>query len=224
MTTRQLTLDFPHRPALGLSDYFISDCNALAVQWIDRWPDWPSPALVVHGPAGSGKTHLAHVWRARSDAILRSADDIAGREPGVILAGANTCVLDGIDETIDPHALLHLYNSLSEAGGHLLITTRSPPARWSLSLADLASRLSAAAAVDVAPPDDALLGALLVKLFHDRQLRVGEEVLSYLLARMERTFAAAETLVAALDARALAEKRGVTVPLTREVLQAAEAG
>lgn len=223
VSSRQLTLDFPHRPALGKADFLVSDCNRDAVGWIDRWPGWPGPALALWGPAGCGKTHLAHVWRARSGAVLRSAAEIVDRDPTEALAGHACCVVDveaRRDGAVvaDAEALLHLYNTIAELRGHMLIVARQPPARWRVGLADLASRLGAAPAVAIAPPDDALLGALLVKLFHDRQLRVSDDVLVYLMARMARSFAAAHALVEALDATALTEHRDITVPLARAVL------
>jgi chromosomal replication initiation ATPase DnaA len=113
---------------------------------------------------------------------------------------------------------MHLYNVAAEAGGQLLITAATPPARWSLSLADLRSRLVAAPAVAIGPPDDGLIAALLIKLFDDRQLRVSDGVVEFLLARMERSFEAARRLVTALDEAALANRRNITVPLARQVL------
>ena len=221
---RQLVLDFPHRPALGQADFLVSDCNRDAVGWVDRWPQWRAPALAVWGPQDAGKSHLAQVWRARSDAVLLLPEQVAEAEPGQVLSGGTCAVVDfgGRDETAalsSPRGLLHLYNSIAELRGNLLIVSRRAPARWNIGLADLASRLSAAPAVAIALPDEALLGALLVKLFHDRQLLVGEDVLVYLLARMERSFAAARSVVERLDAAGLAERRRITVPLARSVLR-----
>lgn len=220
---RQLVLDFPHRPALGEADFLVSDCNRDAVGWVDRWPSWPAPALAVWGPPASGKTHLTQVWRARSGAVVLCPRQVAGSEPSELLADGNCGIIDfgggNEDEALaDPEALLHLYNSVAELRGHLLLVSRRPPARWKPGLADLASRLNAIPAVAISPPDDSLLGALLVKLCHDRQLLVGEDVLVYLLARMERSFAAARAVVESLDVAGLAERRRITVPLARDVL------
>ena len=219
---RQLVLEFPHRPALGKTDFLVSDCNMDAVGWIDRWPDWPSPVLAVYGPPDCGKTHLAHVWRNRSSAVLISGSELGERAAPDILGGADSCAVDDADAISDEETLLHLYNHIAEIGGKLLLAGRYPPARWSLKLADLASRVAAAQAVEIRPPDDELLGALLVKLFYDRQLTVSKDVLVYLLARMERSFAAASAIVDALDQLGLAERRGVTVPLARTVLNELE--
>ncbi|HUZ74412.1 MAG TPA: DnaA/Hda family protein [Stellaceae bacterium] len=216
----QLPLDLGHRPALGGADFLVAPSNAAAVAWLDRWPDWPGPALVLVGPAGSGKTHLAHVFAARAGAIRLGAADVTVSDLCDRLGAAHAAVLDRA-EAAEEEAFLHLYNMLAERGGHLLAIARQAPARWDIGLADLRSRLRAAPVASIAPPDDALLSAVLVKLFADRQVQVGEDVVAYLLARLERSFAAAQRAVAALDRAALAAQRRVTVPLVRAVLDEA---
>ena len=220
--TRQLILDFAHRPAFGKADFLVSDCNRTAVSWVDCWPHWQATALSVYGPRGSGKTHLAHVWVVRSNAVVVRGKDIDNRAAPDILDNAPSCVLDHADEVYDEESLLHLYNYVAEIGGSMLLIARLPPAKWKIDLPDLSSRVGAAPAVGIRPPDDELLGALLVKLFHDRQLKVPDDVLVYLLPRMERSFAAAGSLVDALDRLGLEEGRAVTVPLARTVLEQLE--
>ena len=214
----QLALDLGHRAAFDADNFLIAPCNRDAVMWVDRWPAWPAPALVVHGPPACGKTHLAHVWQARSGARTVAADQLSGAAPGALLSEGSCAVVEGGDHVTDEAALMHLYNVAAEAGGQLLITAATPPARWSLSLADLRSRLVATPAVAIGPPDDGLIAALLIKLFDDRQLRVSDGVVEFLLARMERSFEAARRLVTALDEAALANRRNITVPLARQVL------
>jgi chromosomal replication initiation ATPase DnaA len=218
----QLALDLGHRTALGREDFLVAASNEAAVLWVDRWPDWPAPALTIHGPAGCGKSHLAEVWRARCSALLFPATELVTEGLDRRLGERNAVVVEDADRGVDETALLHLYNMLSERRGHLLLTAREPPKRWTISLADLASRLRAAPAVAVATPDEALIAGVLVKLFADRQLRIGAELIVYLVARMERSFEAAARLVAALDAAALAARRPVTARLARSVLDALE--
>jgi chromosomal replication initiation ATPase DnaA len=218
----QLALDLGHRTAYGREDFLVAPCNTEAVAWLDRWPDWPAPALTLHGPADCGKSHLAQVWRARSRALELPRESLHVADLGERLGAARAAIVEDADAGIDEEALLHLYNMLAERGGHLLLTARAAPSRWRLGLADLRSRLVAAPAVAVAAPDEPLIAALLVKLFADRQLRVGAEPIAYLVARMERSFAAARRLVAALDQAALAAHRPVTVPLARAVLEQLE--
>lgn len=215
---RQLPFDLGHRPALGRHDFLISPCNREAVDWIDLWPGWPSPALVLCGPAGSGKSHLVAVWCDRSGALPVTREDLA-EAAGQVEKAAPHRLIDPADALGQEEALLHLYNNVAEAGGTLLLTAETPPARWSFALPDLASRLRAAPVAAIGKPDDALLGAILVKMFADRQLRVPPDVISFLLVRMERSFAAARSLVARIDARALAEKRALTVPFVRSVFE-----
>ena len=230
-TPDQLALDLRYRPALGRADFLVSQCNADAVAWIDRWPDWPAPGLVIWGPAASGKSHLGQVWRARAGApIARTAAgpgrwrwpaSDAGTGPAVYVDGADTIAGNPERERV----ALHVYNLIAERGGHILFSARTPPGRWQITLADLRSRLNALPAVTIAPPDDAVLGAVLLKLFSDRQLQVGAEVIQFAITRMERSFEAAERLVSAVDAAALASRRRVTVPLLRQVFrQAGSAG
>jgi chromosomal replication initiation ATPase DnaA len=217
----QLPLDLGPRPALGREDFLLADCNAAAVAWIDRWPDWPGGGLAIHGPAGSGKSHLAAVWRRQSGALSIAVDELGTAEPPRLLGEARACVIDGLYDTSarpDERRLLHLYNLLRERGGHLLLTAQAPPARWPVVLPDLRSRLGALPAVEIGAPDDALLSAVLVKLFADRQLAVGTDVVAYLAPRMERSFAAARRIVDALDREALAAHRRIALPLARDVL------
>ena len=214
---RQLSFNLGHRPAFGREDFLVSPCNREAVDWIDLWPDWPSPALVLCGPAGGGKSHLAAVWRERSGARPVDADDIAAA-PGGVTRGEPHHLIDPAYAIADQEAFLHLYNRVADTGGTLLLTAATAPSRWSLTLPDLTSRLRAAPIATIGQPDDALLGAVLVKMFSDRQLGVPPEVIAFLLVRMERSFAAARSLVEQLDRRALAEKRALTVPFVRSVL------
>ena len=213
----QLILDLGHRPALGEADFLVAPCNQAAIQWLDRWPGWPAPALSVHGPAGCGKTHLARVFAARSHAPMIEAVTLATESVPALLGSAAACVIDDADRA-PAEALLHLYNLVAERRGGMLLTAQEPPARWTGLLPDLRSRLVAAPVVAVAPPDDALLAALLVKLFADRQLAIGEEVVLFLVRHMERSFEEARRLVADLDAAALRDHRGITIPLARTVL------
>ena len=218
----QIPLDLPHRAAMGSADFLVAPCNSDAVAWLDRWPDWPTPALVVHGAEGCGKTHLTHVWQAQSGAVAIDRDELTTENLPRLLGGAAACFIEDADRGFDEEALLHLYNVMAERDGRLLLTARGPVRRWGIGLPDLASRLAAAMSVAVGAPDDELFAAVLIKHFLDRQIGVDPAVVTFLLGRMERSFAAARRVVAALDVAGLAEKRGVSVPLARKVLQRLE--
>lgn len=217
----QYVLDLPHRAALGGEDFWVSECHAAVTAWLDAWPEWSAPGLVVVGPPRGGKTHLARIFAHETGAEVASAARLAERLP---VSGAKALIVEDIDRDPDETALFHLYNRAREAGVSLLFTSRVPPAQIPLALADWRSRLLTCAVAEIGRPDDRLMAAVLAKLFHDRQLVVGEAEISYLLSHMERAIAVAEAVVAEADRRALAQKRKVGIPILKETLDALSRG
>lgn len=221
---RQLSLNLPFRPALAREDFAVAACNDLAAGWVDRWPDWPESGLVLHGPAGCGKTHLAAVWRAQSGARVVN-DAMLDLEAGRALAESGAALLlEDIDSRLAAvpawqETLLHLYNASRCAGGSLLMTARKRPAAWRVRLPDLKSRLLALPAAAIALPDDAVLEAVMKKRFSDRQLDVPSDLVRYVLPRIERSFSAVHAFVERIDTLALERKRKVNRPLAMELLQ-----
>jgi len=216
----QLGFDLPSRTALGRDAFFVAPSNAMALAMIDSWQTWAGAKLVLTGPAGSGKTHLAHVWADMAQAqIVAAADLTAGSIPQLV--SSNVAVEDVPQIATDAAAqtaLFHLHNLALAEGRSLLLTGAGPVATWGLTLPDLDSRLRGTTAVALEPPDDALLSALLVKLLADRQLMPKHDLIPYLLTRMDRSFTAAIALIAELDAASLALKRPVTRALAAQVL------
>jgi chromosomal replication initiation ATPase DnaA len=219
--TGQLILDLPHRPALGAEDFLISRSNEAAADVVDRWPDWPNHALVVVAPTGSGKTHLANVWRLKSGAARLEA--LTLREADVAHAKAALVVEDLHAGVGNERTLFHLLNLVREHKLSMLLTSRAAPGELSIALPDLRSRLRALPLVAIAPPDEALLKAVLVKHFADRQLAVEPHVIAHIALHMEQSMEAAATIVADIDRAALASHRKVTRALAAEVLAGRQA-
>ena len=217
--TRQLVLDLPHRTALGREDFLMTPSNAAAVAMIDRYPDWPSSAMVLVGEPGSGKTHLLEVWRQMSKAPIVDAREIGSHRPDGLLSQGALAIDNAPGPQLDERRLFHLLNLARQTGGHILLASTGHPVAWPVSLADLSSRLKALPVARLEPPDDALLRGVLVKQFADRQLAVDEPVLNYLVVRMPRSLEAARRLVAEIDNLALEEHSAVTRPLAARVLQ-----
>ena len=217
----QLTLELAlPPPTYAREDFVVAGGNREALAWIDRWPDWPAPALALSGPTGCGKTHLARIWAARAGAVVVDGADLAGKSVADLsdmAAASPAIVLEGAERAPE-RALFHLYNLMRERRGYLLLTSALPPAHWSIALPDLASRLRASPAVAVAPPDDELLGSIILKQLGDRQLHAAAGVVQYLVSHMERSAATARLVVAALDRRGLVEQREIDRRLAADVL------
>lgn len=210
--TRQLAFDLALEAGYRREDFFVSPANMHAVDAIDGWCTWPGGKLLLVGPAGSGKTHLAHVWAEQAGAVIVQGSSLAQADlPG--LADAGAVAVDGAEAVAgNPKAeaaMFHLHNMVVQRGS-LLMTANAPARDWGLGLPDLKSRVEAASVARLDAPDDALLSAVLVKLFADRQITVPPALIPWLVARMERSIAAARALVATLDSRALAEGKPIT--------------
>ncbi|MFL9823244.1 chromosomal replication initiator DnaA [Rhodoplanes sp. SY1] len=213
----QLALGLEHPESFSRDDFLESPSNAAALGLVDRWPDWPARGLVVAGPVGTGKSHLAAIWAERAGArVLPAAALTEAGVPEALSAGA--LALDDVAPGVDEVALFHLLNLARAQGTFLVLTAETPPAGWTLRLPDLHSRLRAMPVVQIEAPDATLLRAVLVKLFADRQLVVDEGLLTYVERRIERSLAAARAVVAALDQEGLRRKRPVTRALAIEVL------
>ncbi len=222
--SRQLAFDLPSGEAFRRADFYASPANAQALASVEAWQDWPGGKLVLVGPAGSGKTHLAHIWATLAGAEVISAAKLLETDLHDLAQGP--VAVEDADQIAGDReaevALFHLHNLLNGRG--LLVTAASAPRDWRLGLPDLLSRMQAAPVAQLNPPDDLLLSAVLIKLFADRQIVVPPNLISYLVSRMDRSIAAAREWVKFLDARALALGRPVTRALAAEVLDLAQAG
>lgn len=220
--SRQLALDLPLRPSLGRGDFFVAPSNAAALASVEDWTAWRAGRLLLLGGPGAGKTHLAEVWRAMvpGGAQVVAGAGLGGADIAALAAGAVAVEDAGgvAGDAAGEAALLHLLNLAAAEGGHVLMTARRPPADWGVALPDLLSRLQATGVARLEPPGDALLSAVLVKLFADRQLVVGPALVSHLVARMERSLSAAAALVARLDRLALERRQAVTRALAEAAL------
>jgi chromosomal replication initiation ATPase DnaA len=213
----QLAFDLEPAENFSRDDFIRGAGNAAALDLVDSWPNWPARTVAIVGPEGSGKSHLAAIWASAAGARrLASRALEESVVPAALATGA--LALECGDAELDERALFHLLNLVQEQRGSLLLTARAAPTAWLIGLPDLASRLRAVPVVTLAAPDDAMLRAVLVKLFADRQIAVDEALISYLMVRIERSFAAARAVVATLDREALRRQRPVTRALAGEIL------
>lgn len=215
---RQLALALDHSESFAREDFLSGPGNAAALGLIDSWPDWPSRAIVLIGPEGSGKTHLATIWAAAAGARIASANKIGAFDvPGMLATGA--FVIENAEAVTDERALFHVMNLAREEQAFLLLTARSAPSSWQITTPDVVSRLRAMPTTLLQAPDDAMLRGLMAKLAADLQLILDDSVVSYLISRIERSFAAARAAVVALDQEALRQGRPPSRALAAELFR-----
>jgi chromosomal replication initiation ATPase DnaA len=216
---RQLALALDHAESFAREDFLVSPCNAAALTLIESWPDWPAQTVALVGPEGSGKSHLAAILAAAAGARFLAARSLAAALlPAALTTGA-LVVEDIAAGQFDERALFHLLNLAGEERAFVLLTARTAPGGWKLAIPDLASRLKALPVATLGAPDDVLLRSVLVKLFADRQIAVDESLVGFLAKRIERSIAAARSVVAELDREAMRQKRPLTRALAAEILR-----
>jgi chromosomal replication initiation ATPase DnaA len=214
---RQLAFALPHAESLTRDNFLEGPANAAALALVDAWPEWPNRTMVLVGPEGSGKSHLAAIWAERAGARATSAQALTAADVPAELATGALVLEDLRAAAFDERALFHLLNLAREDEAFILITARLPPAALEIELRDLRSRLRAVPVVSVLPPDDHLVRALIVKFCADRQLAVDEQVVSYLATRLERSYAAVRRAIELLDTEGLRLGRPVTRALAAEL-------
>lgn len=213
----QLTFDLPVKVSRDRGNFFVSEANRLAVARLDAPEIWPNGKLVLTGPTGAGKSHLARIWAEDRETEPMTPADLEGLDiPGI--DGPRAIEIDGRLSAREEELVFHLHNHMAASGLPLLFVARDAPARWSIALPDLRSRLEATDIVRIDEPDDALLSAVVLKLFSDRQVQVSPRLVAWLIARIDRSFESAQRVVAQLDAAALAAKKPVTRDFARRVL------
>jgi len=224
--TRQIPLPLPHDAAMGADDFLVTDSNRAAAAWIDQWPQWPAPGVIVTGPSASGKTHLLHLWLARSDGRPLTVNELIAQDSAALTAASKHIAFDNADALAGNAAaeedLFHLYNHLKTIQGSLLLTMQGGAGQAGFVLPDLRSRLLTLPVAALGAPDDMLLAALIVKQFRDRQIDLDAGVVDYLMPRMARNGAGIRDLVERLDHASLAEGRKITINLARRILGGAD--
>jgi chromosomal replication initiation ATPase DnaA len=218
MRSSQQVLNLPHKPTYEAADFFMSPTNQMAYRWIESWPAWPNHCLILHGPRGCGKTHLAEIWKTLSGATAVPFEELDTRNLDDVCQAHKALVIEDVPAQFNEEILFHLYNSVQQAQGYILLTCDVSPQNWELTLPDLRSRIHGAMWAQIEPADDELLRAMMHKVFSDEQVRVPDQVVDYLLNHHDRSFVALLEAVKRINTHALALKRRITLPLVKEVL------
>ncbi len=214
----QMAFDMSLDPVYRWENFYISESNEDAVSLLQRWPNWEGRVQLIYGPKGSGRTHIAHLWRSESrasfvdDSVLKLdfLEEYVSQNPFLII--------DDADKITNYEGLFHLYNLITEHQGYLLLMSETPPKSWDIPLADLASRLQSIPATQLLAPDDGLVKALLIKRFSDEQMKVSENVIAYIVKHIHRSYESIQETSDLLSQKSLEFRRNLTLPLVKKVL------
>ncbi len=218
MAGRQISFEWPHAVSMRRNNFAVNPSNQTALQWVESWPHWGSYASVIYGPKGSGKTHLAHIWAEKSQAVF--LDPSLSENDFIALAQKfKALVIDDADQFSNPQLLFHTLNSAKNNNGSLLLLARAPASQWNVKLPDVSSRLNALPQIAIATPDQEMLAMLMTKQFADRQMLVDPGVIDYAVVRLNRSYAAIQAFVDMADQFSLEMKRRVTVSLARDIIK-----
>ncbi len=209
--SRQKLLPLSFKPEYAEEDFCISGCNMEAFRIINRWPEWPSHSIIIYGPKGSGKTHLAKIWQQKTKAL-----PVKGMN---IFSSPSRCfIAENIENSYDEVALFHIYNATCENNGFLLMTSNIHPANLKIKTPDLRSRLNATNAIHLGSPDKHLLESVFVKLMSDRQISIKPNIVDFIISQMEPSFSILQKIVNILDIEAMANKQKITIPFVKQIL------
>ena len=222
----QLIFNLNRQGKVGLENFYISKSNQVAVKTIKRWEDWPAKKLLLMGPSGSGKSHLADFWTRTTKARTLEINEISdfnleelNNNSGFVIDDVDQIrMFNKNDKDRIEEKLFHLLNFSAQASCFLMMTSSAPITSWGLKLSDLISRLATIAVVELFPPDDDLLIAVLLKQFDDKQIKVSPEVVLFVSKRINRTFESIREFVNLADHLTLKNKRDVTIPFVSEIL------
>lgn len=217
---KQFVLPFYFSPAFAEKDFIVGPTNEEAYHWLMGWPEWSHRCLAIYGEKGCGKTHLSRIWQLKAQAMYLDSQNFVTLPLENLIEGSNIFILDEADLIEKEEKFFHFYNHIMNSHGSLLLLSQTAPAYWERELSDLRSRLNSIPAVKIHSPDEALLSSVIQKLFNDLHLKVEEDVISFLLKHIERSFDSARLWVETLNSSALIHKRRITIPLVREILLA----
>ena len=216
----QKVLNFSYKNNYLYKDIFKNSCNEIAIEMIEKWPDWPSDNRIacIYGPSGSGKTHLSNIWMQKSKAIIYN--EINHLSLDYIYSINKPVIFENLlnNNNWPEDLLFEFINEVRSSGNYLLITCPTNPLKLNWKLNDIISRFSSFTNIEIKLPNDDLIKKVLIKCFADRQLSLDKQYIDYISLRIERSYLAINKIVDIIDTLTLRYKQPINYSLLKEAI------
>jgi len=215
--TDQLILKFPNTKAYFKQDYYVSESNQKAYDFINIWPKWIKKIVNIFGPSGSGKTHLASILKSKTTVLVKKSD-LLNDKIFFEFKTKEVLIIENLKENISEKILYSLWNTAVQDNKFLLITSKKPINQYKFKLPDLKSRISDIITIGINLPSDDLISVILAKNFSDRQIKVEKKHIDYIIKRIDRSYEKISQFVTTLDKYSLKKGSSFSLKLIKEVL------
>ena len=213
----QLLLDFNHKKNFNEHDYYVSKSNYFAFNLVDKWPRWEKKILNIHGENFSGKSHLANIFKSKSNALLINSEKIRNEIFKEIKIFENI-ILDNFDENFDEKIAYSIFNLVDQDNKYLLINSLKPINEIKFQLPDMISRSKNCLFAEIESPDDDLIFAIILKNFSDRQIKIEKKIIEFIINRIDRSYSKIHEFIYKIDELSLKKKKPINLKTIREIL------
>ena len=213
----QLLLELDYKTNFNEHDFYLSKSNSSAFKIINTWPAWDKKILNISGEKFSGKSHLANIFKLKSNAFLVQGNKI-NNSIFKNLKLYESIVIDDFEECNEEEILYSIFNLVDQDSKYLLINSLKPINKIKFKLPDLSSRTKNCLYAEIENPDDELLFAIILKNFSDRQIKIEKKIINFIISRIDRSYRKIDEFIYKIDELSLKKKKPINIKTIKDIL------